>query len=230
VLDHGVHDRPPAHAELLGHLRQPAGRAHPPAGTPRRPLAGSARPARRGARSAPSRSCVHTAAPDSATAACARPAVRDDRSRADLEWRPRRGRAPRRGCHSPRSRPRGRRLDPDDELVGCLAHRQHPEPIESQQRLSQASTVAHRQGFLLFVAVNSNEDGGTPGRERGSSPTGGSPVQRDHDQTLGSSGSHAHRAGHHLRAVPIEPLVHRLRCSLVVRSGCPRRLPPIEPP
>jgi hypothetical protein len=40
----------------------------------------------------------------------------------------------------------GRRLDPDDELVGCLAHRQHPEPIESQQRLSQASTVAHRQG------------------------------------------------------------------------------------
>ncbi len=43
------------------------------------------------------------------------------------------------------------RLDHHHQLVDRLGHRQDPEAVQTQQRLRQPVTVAHRQGFLSVV-------------------------------------------------------------------------------
>lgn len=43
--------------------------------------------------------------------------------------------------------------------------------VQSQQRLSQPGTVAHRQGPPVVAALNSNDDGGPPGPLGGPSAT-----------------------------------------------------------
>ena len=72
-----------------------------------------------------------------------------------------------------------RRLDGHDHLRGGLFHRQHREPVESQQRLSQASSVIHRQGSSSLESSRNLNDVGTPGRVRGCLATSHSPVQRE---------------------------------------------------
>ena len=62
-------------------------------------------------------------------------------------------------------------------------------PVESQQRLSQASSVIHRQGSSSLESSRNLNDVGTPGRVRGYLATSHSPVQREEPNNLAVSGS-----------------------------------------
>ena len=48
---------------------------------------------------------------------------------------------------------RGHGLDGDHQLVGSFGDLEHPEAVQSQERLGQPTTVAHRQGSPVVVAV-----------------------------------------------------------------------------
>jgi hypothetical protein len=45
------------------------------------------------------------------------------------------------------------RLDHDDELVGRLAHVEHPEAVKSEQCLGEPSTVTHIRGPSVVAVL-----------------------------------------------------------------------------
>ena len=143
VLDHRRHHRPPAHPELLCHLRNRAGvlahlagRLHASALGQQRP---EGEPCRRLGPGPGIAVGLHaTPAPLVPHQPCRAPEagqVPDLHDHAVLCLGP--GAAGRTTDHH------GCGLDADDQLVRVLGHLQHPKPVQSQKRLGQPGTVLH---------------------------------------------------------------------------------------
>ncbi len=141
----------------------PAGRAHRPAGRPPPRPGGSTPPGRRAARSV----SVQVLASHIAVGAAPRRLTHTSRAGRPKQGRSRRcDRHPilRLGPHpaAPATHEVRRRLDRDDQLLGRLDHLEHPEAVQSQQRLGQADTVVTQGSPRRRSRSNSRDDGGTP--------------------------------------------------------------------
>ena len=153
VLDDRVHDRPPTHPELLGDAGRPGGRSHRPDGTPPPRRGGSTPPARR--------ACSERLGP--------RPR-RTPRSRhrhrrlthISRAGRPKQARSRTVDPHPILrlgARPAAPTAAPPSAVVSTvITPRRRPRPRrapgtrQSQQRLGQPDTVAHRRGLLVVAA------------------------------------------------------------------------------
>ena len=153
VLGDRVHDRPPAHAELVGDARDRpckltdlAARLPPGATRDDALRIDVVRTLGPGLRVA----CLFAATPTSLPPHQPSRAT-EARQVADLDRQAivrLRARTTRRApCH------RRGRLHRDHELVVRLVHCEHAQPVESQKRFRQPDTVAHRQGSPILVAV-----------------------------------------------------------------------------
>lgn len=164
VLDDGVHHRPPAHPELLGHLRHRPGEL---ADLAARLSAGASGEHDLGVE------MLDAFGPRLAiTARFAAPPPPLDppqprrsteaRQIADIDRDPVLGFGARTTALAPDHG--GRRLDRHDHLDIGLADLEHPEPGQSQQRLGEAVTFVHAGAFLVVAALSSRDDGGALSR------------------------------------------------------------------
>lgn len=152
VLDHRVHHRPPAHAHLLRDARHWPGVLADLAARLRARPAGehdlrvdvirALGPGLR--RAVPIRAAPPALAPHEGRRTTEAGQISDRDRHPLMRDRPSPARAADRHHRG--------RLDRDDQLIGPLAHLEHPEPVKSQQLLRQASTVAHAGGLLIVAA------------------------------------------------------------------------------
>jgi hypothetical protein len=164
VLDDGVHDRPPAHPELLGHRGHRTGELADLAARLRAGTAGQHHlrvQMRRRLGPGPAFTQRFAAPPPPLAPHQPRGAT-EARQIAHRDLDAIMGLCP--GAAVVAAHERGRGLDPDHHLVGGLGHREHPEPGESQQRLGQSGTVVHAGASSSLVAVRQ------PQRWRGPCP------------------------------------------------------------